>query len=453
MLLRSTSTPVAPSFFSNVRNREVTKTPQAHCNHFTNKDSNFNIPFGSSQPVSYNPKLHCLKALKRAHSDSNLEGLAPNFCLEEFHQCVDIHTNPMLRSEPSLSLYNSEDGFGEEKEEEKIVENDGLLTLEKCVKVTNGDYIGSGEFSFGKKDMSLIEEEKDEKEQVDQDEGVFYGIEKLKIEENDGLLSTPLYLSTGFGMDDNGVGSACCLGVDFKKSCFDQGVDVEDFYKRLVSEDPSNPLFLRNYAQLLQSKGDLSEAEDLFFRATLADPKDGEILLQYAKLVWELHHDQDRALSYFERAACAAPNDSHVLAAYACFLWEMDDGRYEDIASTNDIQIEDKINPVELPNSSQEKPVIPPFKVAAGLEKDDDKPGVQVGDTVYTSKPPGEGVDMEIYYKRMVEENPSNPLFLRNYAQFLHQVKSTWPFYVSVYSHQVWNSDVAGLLLFFNILS
>jgi predicted ATPase len=28
----------------------------------------------------------------------------------------------------------------------------------------------------------------------------------------------------------------------------------------------------------------------------------------------------------------------------------------------------------------------------------------------------------EEYYKKMVQENPGNPLFLRNYAQFLYQV-------------------------------
>ena len=30
--------------------------------------------------------------------------------------------------------------------------------------------------------------------------------------------------------------------------------------------------------------------------------------------------------------------------------------------------------------------------------------------------------EVEEYYKRMVEENPGNPLFLSNYAQFLYQV-------------------------------
>lgn len=63
----------------------------------------------------------------------------------------------------------------------------------------------------------------------------------------------------------------------------------------------------------LQFKGDLQGADAYYSRAILADPKDGEILSQYAKLVWELHHDQDRALSYFERAAQASPQDRFVI--------------------------------------------------------------------------------------------------------------------------------------------
>lgn len=62
-----------------------------------------------------------------------------------------------------------------------------------------------------------------------------------------------------------------------------------------------------------QSKGDLQGAEDYYHRATLADPEDSEILLQYAKILWDLHHDKDRALSYFERAAQASPQDRSVL--------------------------------------------------------------------------------------------------------------------------------------------
>lgn len=61
------------------------------------------------------------------------------------------------------------------------------------------------------------------------------------------------------------------------------------------------------------SKGDVHGAEDYYHRATLADPEDGEILSQYAKIVWELHQDKDRALSYFERAVRASPQDRSVL--------------------------------------------------------------------------------------------------------------------------------------------
>lgn len=38
-----------------------------------------------------------------------------------------------------------------------------------------------------------------------------------------------------------------------------------------------------------------------------ADPKDGEMLSQYAKLVWQLHGDQAKASRYFEKAVVAAP--------------------------------------------------------------------------------------------------------------------------------------------------
>ncbi|KAI4338983.1 hypothetical protein MLD38_023977 [Melastoma candidum] len=35
----------------------------------------------------------------------------------------------------------------------------------------------------------------------------------------------------------------------------------------------------------------------------------------------------------------------------------------------------------------------------------------------------GYGLDLEGYYKKIVEEHPGNPLFLQNYAQFLYKVK------------------------------
>ena len=56
----------------------------------------------------------------------------------------------------------------------------------------------------------------------------------------------------------------------------------------------------------------MSTAEEYYSRAILADPKDGEVLSQYANVVWEIHHDQDRASSYFKRAVHASPADRFV---------------------------------------------------------------------------------------------------------------------------------------------
>lgn len=58
-----------------------------------------------------------------------------------------------------------------------------------------------------------------------------------------------------------------------------------------------------------QCKGDFQGAEDYYSRAALADPANGEILSQYAKLVWDLHHDHDKALGYYEQAVEATPAD------------------------------------------------------------------------------------------------------------------------------------------------
>lgn len=134
----------------------------------------------------------------------------------------------------------------------------------------------------------------------------------------------PLFLARGIGIDRIGSGllnaGGCGDGSGGERS------DVENYYRKMVEEDPSNALFLRNYAQFLyQSKGDTRRAEEYYSRAILAEPGDGEILSQYAKLVWELHNDTERASSYFQQAVRATPTDSHVLATYANFLWETED--------------------------------------------------------------------------------------------------------------------------------
>lgn len=60
-----------------------------------------------------------------------------------------------------------------------------------------------------------------------------------------------------------------------------------------------------------QKKGELEGAEEYYSRAILTDPGDGEILSQYAKLIWELHHDKDRAAKYFKRAIKASADDRY----------------------------------------------------------------------------------------------------------------------------------------------
>lgn len=44
------------------------------------------------------------------------------------------------------------------------------------------------------------------------------------------------------------------------------------------------------------------------------------------------------------------------------------------------------------------------------------------GSGFYPAGSGGDSQGVEEYYKKMVEENPGNPLFLSNYAQFLYQV-------------------------------
>jgi tetratricopeptide (TPR) repeat protein len=59
-------------------------------------------------------------------------------------------------------------------------------------------------------------------------------------------------------------------------------------------------------------KGDYRRAEEYYSRAILADPNDGELLSEYARLVWDVRRDEERASSYFEQAARASPQNRWV---------------------------------------------------------------------------------------------------------------------------------------------
>lgn len=63
----------------------------------------------------------------------------------------------------------------------------------------------------------------------------------------------------------------------------------------------------------LQIQKDYPRAEEYYERAILASPGDGEVLSQYAKLIYEVHGDIERATHYYEQAVKASPEDWSVI--------------------------------------------------------------------------------------------------------------------------------------------
>ncbi|XP_026409237.1 uncharacterized protein LOC113304360 isoform X2 [Papaver somniferum] len=379
MMLRSSSTPVLGSLLSS--SSYSSESPNHENNNKNNSELNkISFPHGDREVSSTN------KGFRRAQSDGNLEGLAAGAsCGGDFQEFSRFSSNPsspfkfakrnsMLQSIPSVSDFNSRRGSEEDDYVEDEIKNDGFLPR----SVTIGENImciGSAEFTYGEK-MGLIEEKEEDK---------FNEFQYLGQENH---MNPSLFLAKGLGIDVNGGGGG---GFDFAK--FGEGgvqneEEIGEYYMKMVEENPSSALFLRNYAQFLyKSKGDLRGADEYYSRAILADPRDGKILLQYARLVWELHHDYARACSYFERALQAAPEDSHVHAAYASFLWEFGDSDEEEERSSI------SHNPVGIANFQAGE---------SGVEHEE-----EVGE----------------YYQKMIGENPCNSLFLRNYAQFLYKSK------------------------------
>ncbi|CAI8603009.1 unnamed protein product [Vicia faba] len=271
-----------------------------------------------------------------------------------------------LRSSPSFEIYNK----SHHHEDNEQVLKRTVLSLET---------IGSDEFSFERGTMDLIEEAENDWSTE---------IQNLNINDDEDVQPStpPMYLATGLGVD----------GADNNDMLFvpslQESEDLQEYYKRMVHEYPSHPLILKKYAHFLQGKGELQDAEEYFHRATQADPNDGEILMHYAKLVWESHRDRDRASLNFERAAQVSPQDSDVLAAYASFLWETEDDENED--GNRQTQ-----NDMDVKTSKEEN----------GVENLTPKLNEDINDADYL--------------KKMIDENPKNPLFLKKYAQFLFQTK------------------------------
>ncbi|KAK2455663.1 Tetratricopeptide repeat (TPR) superfamily protein [Trifolium repens] len=292
-----------------------------------------------------------------------------------------------LRSSPSFEIYNkSHHGDDDYNDPEQVLKR-ASLSLES---------IASSDFTFERSKMDLIQEDENE---IENDWST--GIQNLSLDDDDDddaqqPSTPPMYLATGLGVDSGEiVSSDNSDDIDMFVPSLQESEDLDEYYKRKIHEFPSHPSILKKYANFLQGKGELQDAEEYFHRATQADPNDGEILMQYAKLLWENHHDRDRASVYFERAAQSAPQDCDVLAAYASFLWETEDDENEDgnRQTQNDME-KQETEPVK---TSKEENV-----ATTNYNEDSNDPD---------------------YLKKMIDENPNNPLFLKKYAQFLFQSK------------------------------
>ncbi|KAL5990337.1 hypothetical protein ACLOJK_011235 [Asimina triloba] len=319
MLLRSSSTPVlgslAASFSDSPNSSSVdhNRPPSDHLKRLSFAHSNHHPNFhpfscnSSPTPHSIAPRTDFNqdpKGFRRASSDGNLQSLAAAAHDDDFHNWIPPKSSrrpsAVLETIPSFTVHRRTGIQYEEEEEEEDEEEEQELSLPRSVTIGENMTPMEGYLGF------------------DADEGIeLVGVDEESKGEAALFLAKGLGINSGdsFGFITDG-GSAGGGGrsnfplVDSGGAGGNDGSDVESYYKRMVEENPGNPLFLRNYAHYLyQSKGDPAKVEEYYMRAILAGPGDGEILSQYAKFIWEEHGDRQRASSYFEQATQSAPED------------------------------------------------------------------------------------------------------------------------------------------------
>lgn len=278
MLLRSSSTPVLgsllPSFSDspshNNCNHYETNTiiikhppPTIHQNHkkfALHQTGSLNLSSFSCNSSPISPSIADLdrnKGFRRAQSDGNLEGLAYASCSTKEDQ--NIETNlpkkfsarpkcTMLQTIQSFSFYNSKGEYeDEEDEEESDIEDDDE---EERIMAMRAQTQGLE----NKMNSMILTEEVNVKDQI-WSKGV--GDE----------FGQGMFLARGIGIGDaSGGGGNGGRGRRGGSGDFNSGEDnqggggdfngednqgVEEYYKRMVEENPGNPLFLRNYAKFL----------------------------------------------------------------------------------------------------------------------------------------------------------------------------------------------------------
>ncbi|CAK9153707.1 unnamed protein product [Ilex paraguariensis] len=278
MMLRSSSTPVLGSLLSpfsdtpnNIHHQpEVPHTTAKHPPTTTHQNynklcfhragsQNFSTFSCNSSPISpsvseFSGTGRCSPiGFSRAQSEGNLEGLAnaASGIIDEFSfsnplkKCSRRATSSFLETIPSFSFhkylrrYEEEDGDEEDEEEE---EEEREQQLEE-----NGELFGK--LCLMKQNIKLNEE---------------MGYGNVGLEEREEV-SPHMYLARGLGVSGvdigfgsnggfngggRGGGGGFFTSVDFGRDDGDSN-GIEDNFKRMVVENPGNPLFLRNYAQFL----------------------------------------------------------------------------------------------------------------------------------------------------------------------------------------------------------
>lgn len=279
MLLRSSSTPVLGSLLSSFSDTPNNLDTNKH--HYSTHHQIFSrSPYHQTgclhlSTVSYNsspisPSIadlsDCsLDGLRRAQSESNLEGLAYISRSNNNEEC----SNPshpmkvsarksrlMLETIPSFSLYNLR-GRDEEEEDEDYDKSDVEYDEEEKKQVEANEAMGSGPSSSSDKMENMVLSE--------QVEVLTKGSLTVGFEEKGGLMiSEEMYLAKGLGIDGgnsdgNGSGAGSggnCGGGGGGKFHWggEDGGDMggtEEYYKKMLQENPGNSLFLRNYAEYL----------------------------------------------------------------------------------------------------------------------------------------------------------------------------------------------------------
>lgn len=264
MLLRSSSTPVLGSLLSETTPNSTPNHHEYNAKPTTNTKliSFHHSTTGFSARVSCNsppisPSIG--KCFRRAQSEGNLKELAyaPHSANNEdqFYDSYQPNDKYLTGRQRCLKLqtipsFNNSRGYYEEDEEEEESDTEDYedrAELYVNEELLDGDLRGGSDTVVALKDkvkrMNLTKVR-------DKEEIWNMGF----AEANNMLVNQQMYLAKGFGIGGSGGGSGG--GGDFY-SAGSGGDDgdykngVEEYYKRMVEENPGNALFLRNYAQFL----------------------------------------------------------------------------------------------------------------------------------------------------------------------------------------------------------